>query len=230
MPVDIGLCMNLGVARSVSPYAGYALALDFKNQQYWAGGTKYALLSSIPGYAYADAVDNIPNIGANGYSNDTNSDFHVTSPITVEQDFILWAIVNWGAAAGGNEWPAGISNTTTAEIMAVLRGAAGTLSGFAAHGGSSVNPLSGKSATTGRTVVLMRRKATLTTGAAKAADLSVAVSAESTVVTFPTITALYIGGFGPVGGLVPATSFIEGVFVQTGTFSDAQLTALLTAA
>jgi hypothetical protein len=230
MPTDIGICLNLGIGRSASPYAGYALALDFKNQQYWASGTKYAALSSVPGYAYADAVDNVPNIGANGYSNDTNSDFHVTSPITVEQDFILWAIVNWGAAAGGNEWAASISNATATEIMALLRNATGTLSAFTAHGGSNVNPLSGKSATTGRTAFLLRRRGTLTTAAAKAADLSVSVSAESTVITFPTITALYIGGFAAASGLVPSTSFIEGVFVQTGTFSDAQLTALLTAA
>jgi hypothetical protein len=74
-----------GLASSTSltnPYANYALALDFDDQQYWSGGTQAASLSALSGYTFTrsgtqGAIDsdnsidsfaaNVPAINGNGY-------------------------------------------------------------------------------------------------------------------------------------------------------------------
>ena len=50
--LSLGGGIALAKATTSSPFASYALALDFKNGQYWSGGTQAASLSALPGYSY----------------------------------------------------------------------------------------------------------------------------------------------------------------------------------
>ncbi len=214
--------------RRRSAYASYSVALDFKNADYWYGGTKYAL-SAVPGYVYTDAVDNTPNVGASGYSNDTSSAFRVNTPITTEQDFVLYVVVNFSAATDAtNQWAAAISDGTINHIFANYRAAGGQAAAYS----QGVTEFTGVVVTTGRTVILLRRRAGKNTGAVKVAGGTVTVGTEGGAVAFPTgLARLGIASYDGAGtGALPVGHFIEGVFIRTGTFDDAALTSLLAAA
>jgi hypothetical protein len=226
----IGISPAIGGGAAAPAASLFAFYLDFKNANYWRDGTHYGAISAVPGYSYSDGVDNIPNIGASGYSNDTSSDFHFTPPFTVECDFIMYAIVNWSASTGADEAPLSISDNSFSNILSAYRAFNDSLRGYATPGAGAYP--TGKSATSGRTVIALRRRSGKNTGGAKAADGSVALSAEDGAgVAFPAgLTRLQVGGFFSGIGQIAPGSFTEGVFVKLGTFSDGDMTALLTAA
>lgn len=78
----IGLGLFLSSQGGNPPYASHAFALDFDSQDYWAGGTNYATLASVPGYTFTRSgeqgavdsdgsvdwfADNVPAINGAGY-------------------------------------------------------------------------------------------------------------------------------------------------------------------
>jgi hypothetical protein len=83
MSLGLGLGLSLRTPRGASsPYAAYALALDFEGSEYWAGGTRAANLAALSGYSFTrtgeqraedtdDQVDsfaaNVPAINGYGY-------------------------------------------------------------------------------------------------------------------------------------------------------------------
>jgi hypothetical protein len=109
-----------------SPYAGYAIALDFDSQKYWAGGTRYNPLSAFPGYTFTrsgeqGAVDasgavqwfaaNVPAINSAGY--------HAYGALT---NLLIYSqqIDQWSFQSGATITPNNITapdGTSTADTM-----------------------------------------------------------------------------------------------------------------
>lgn len=211
-----------------NPYAGYAAYFDFVNQRYAYNGAQVASLSAMPGYVYTDS-DNTPNISASGYLDDvTTTAFRITSPVTTEQDFIFWAVVNFSAVTdGGNQWPASISDGTINEVFSLLRDSTG-LGMFYSEGTATS---SGVVLGAGRAVILGRRRSGKNTAAVKTSGSVVTVGTESGAIAFPTgLTRIGIASYDGAGSGWPDTHYIQGVYLRTGTFSDAALTTILGAA
>lgn len=141
-----------------------------------------------------------------------------TNPILVDQDFIWYIVANFSKVAGAVEV---LSLLTTAGHF-FERDAAGTL--FFRNNG--VEDRFGQTlAGAGRAVVLVRRRSGKTTIATKVAS-SVVVGTESAVTAFASSTSAMIVGAFSAG--FELNGVMEGDFFQIGTFSDAQLTTLLT--
>lgn len=224
MPLD--LCINIGLdsGGSQQPYSGYALALDFKNGVYRFGANLYTL-SGLPGYSFTDNVDNLPNMGVNGFTALTAEISRLAAnvcPITTDTDFIWWGTVNLPVA------------DATYDMIATMSGA--TASYLGRHtGGNHVfrdgvsEILSGVAAPAGRNVILARRRGGKSTLAYKLPNLTVTVGAEGGATAWVTqANPLLIGQF--TGGGNQPDGAIEGVFIRLGTFTDQDLTNQLTAA
>ena len=182
------------------------------------GSVTYAglVLGNFPtGAAIIATAGATASIGADSLATTAN-------PYTADQDFILWAVANFDHAA------------TTTEVLTALGQTSGLWLGRSSTGVLVANldgagTYSGPTHNTGRCVILFRRRGGKNTIATKSLT-TVAVGVESGVTTFPTTTnKLYIGQYSGTADFV-INSIAEGVFAQTGTFSDAQLTSILTAA
>lgn len=123
--IDLIPVSHEGVARSI--YASYALALDFDDQDYWAGGTKAALLSSVSGYTFTrsgeqGALDgdgtvdsfaaNVPAINSKGY----HAYGALTNSLLQSQTFenASWLLTNSTVTANNTAAPSG---TQTADKL-----------------------------------------------------------------------------------------------------------------
>jgi hypothetical protein len=143
------------------------------------------------------------------------------NPITVDQDFIFYVVGNATHNASATEILAHMSSAS--QGIRLLRSSAGALGVQNDAFGATI----GATLTTGRYVALYRRRGGKDTVATKIGS-TVAVGVETGLAAFPAAMNSTFGvGKDFAGGSEPGSPE-EGVFVQTGTFSDAQLTTLLT--
>lgn len=154
-----------------------------------------------------------------------------TNPYTADQDFIFWAVVNFKAPSTGTEILANLGGTTLNRIS-LYRDASNVFSVncVGGTGGVQTTVAGGSSGgTTGRAAILYRRRAGKDTIAIKATNGSVGVGVESAATTFAApSSALRVGNY--VDGTFQPNAAVEGVYARTGTFTDADLSAILTAA
>lgn len=219
---------------SLYPYGNYALALDFKNGIYGTSA-KAASLSAISGYAFTDNVDNQPNIVAgSGFTSLTAelSNLRTTAnPATTDQDFIAWVVANWIATSSGVQLLLNLGGTTANRISIYRDGTnVFTVNAVGGTGGAQTTTAgaSGGGAT-GRGAILYRRRSGKDTIAIKATNGSVGVGTESAATTFASpSSALQAGVY--VDGTLQPNATIEFVGIRLGTFTDADLTTILTAA
>jgi hypothetical protein len=149
------------------------------------------------------------------------------NPITVDQDFIWWGVVNLGRhgnteashdiisvlGAAGTHF---LSRSPTAFLDASISGAANYLS-------------TGAQVANGRYAVMIRRRAGKNTLAYKLPTGVVTLELESGVTGFTAPDNGLTLGVYP-GGSDQTDGAIEGVFMRQGTFSDVQIQTILTAA
>jgi hypothetical protein len=156
----------------------------------------------------------------------------VSSPITVEEDFVLWVVVDFREAAPstGRRLLSCTDGTFNNRFLLERVANNGVLTmAYVIAGGAytSINsPLA--QLTPGRCAVLVRRRAGKWTCAAKNSAGTISASAESGLVALPAgLSGIDIGN--QAGGTQP-DSPIEFVGIRRGTFSDADVTAILGAA
>lgn len=143
-----------------------------------------------------------------------------TNPILADQDFIWWAVVNV------------LPSSTTA--VYVTMGGAGNLNlqriatGEFRYTVGGANITAATPITSGRGVIMGRRRGGKDTIAYKIGS-TVTVMAEGLVTVLgATTSTLHIGNYNAAG--LEAGAPIEGIFVRTGAFDDAAITAILAAA
>ncbi len=147
-------------------------------------------------------------------------DFRTTAnPYTADQDFAVWITLDFSAATGtdavlfhlGGDWY--VYRSTTDEIVI----------GYSSGGQVG----SGVTATTERVCALMRRRAGKNTLAVKKAGGAATVGADTARAWPAMTTGLVIGCHG--SSILSAGALIENLKAKTGTFSDAEIQALLDA-
>lgn len=154
----------------------------------------------------------------------------VGEPITTDQDFAFLVTVNYPAAATANQVISEASDGSGSNRFTIYRtGGSGQLAAYIAAANASVGPSSPSTAISiGRGVALLRRRAGKWTLAGRDASGSVAIGTETGVTAFGSLSQLNVGG--SVASSNPADNPIEFAGIRKGTFSDADLTAMLGAA
>lgn len=223
--LSIGSVATFGGSRLL--YPGLDVALDFKNGIYEAANVRYATLASLPGYAFTDNVDNVPNFDANGYRSLTAEVSKLSAtvnPITSDQDFIWWAVVGVPAASGGYEM-----------FLAMNGGNGEYLSrraGPVLAWGSNAREITSAAlvAGSGRIAILGRRRSSKDTLAYKNPAGTVVVETEGSVNVLAAPSSTLNIGFWWAGSPLQPNASIEFVGIRRGTFDDTALTTLLTVA
>jgi hypothetical protein len=136
----------------------------------------------------------------------------VNNPIASDQDYIVWTVID-GVPA----------DTSGIVVSATMTGYMGISSGTTIAWGRN-----GQACATGdRVVILHRRRGGKDTTATKV-NSTVVVAAESGATAFGSPPATVAVAYYPPGNHLSAP--LEGLLIKTGTFSDGDLTAILTAA
>lgn len=147
----------------------------------------------------------------------------LTNPITTDQDFIFYVVVKEiGAVPPASAYDVyGVLGAPYPTAIYLQRDQTGAL---LYQQGTSTS--TGPTAASGRAVLLGRRRGGKDTIATKVGS-TVVIGTESGATTWASPSTLMRIGYysGPQWN---AAASEEGVFIQTGTFSDAQLTTLLT--
>ena len=151
------------------------------------------------------------------------------STVLQDEDFAFWAVANFTAAASAGASLASLSGGTSADMISLQRTGAGALAAIVTAGGTaqSVGGGLGVSVPAGRTVVLVRRRAGKFTAACKAPAGTATIGSEGTAAAMPAVNLVHPGS--EPGGLQTRDA-IEFVGIRKGTFSDAEIAALLQAA
>jgi hypothetical protein len=186
------------------------------------GSVTYAVL--VTGTRQAPYVPIIPTAGA--VASVGGEFFGITPPITTDQDFVFYGVLTLDPSDGNDRWWFGMGDGTLNNGI-FLKGGFTSITAFEASGAVQNVAASGVGyGSGGRFAMLYRRKAGKFSCAVR--DMSgptVTITAE-TATTFPAgINSFRIGNFN--SGNSYRTPLMSGLFIQTGTFSDAQVTALL---
>jgi hypothetical protein len=159
-------------------------------------------------------------IGASALSTTTN-------PITSEQDFVLWAAATLGPASDNKSNFIAILGEEATYGPSLVREWTGGGSVLRARVGSTTLGADGPAfPSAGRVVLLLRRRAGKWTFAYKLPSGTVTVTTEGGATAFPTITSRFGIGL----GANDTDGVVEGAFIRTGTFSDAEIEAILESA
>lgn len=220
----------VGGARS--PYALDAVALDFTGGQYWSGGSQAASLAAMPGYSFTDSVDNTPNVDGSGFTSlvAESSKLVVGNTLTTDQDFVAWAVIDLGASAAHHDAFFSIGTAASDRISAYRVATTGVLNvEVVVASATAATVVGGTTASAARAVLLYRRRGGKNTCATKIGS-TVVIGAEGGTTSFPAVNGFVdIGGFSAFNGNQPNAP-MAGAFMRAGTFSDADITAILTAA
>ncbi len=161
-------------------------------------------------------------------------DLRTASPIASDEDFIFWAVVNYrsGPHSTNPDRPAALSDGTTNNRLFLQRSAtSGSLSAALVVSGGSIltAPGAGAQTTSGRAVILVRRSAGAGAYQMFSKDSGGTISSASPMTaSFPVgINRLDAGSL--LGSNHP-NSLIEFIGIRKGTFSDAEINAILQAA
>ena len=205
-----GTGVNNMVALTFTPTAA-ALTVTVTGSVTYAG----LVLGAFPaGSAIIATAGATAGIGADALTTTAN-------PYTTDQGFIIWGVVNFGEAPVATHFdPAFVIG---ANGIYAYRDTSGLLQVFA-NGGTKSSGVT--VAGTGRAVIMYRRKAGIDTAAVKVGS-TVTIGSSFTLAWVAPTTALAVG---TLVGSDLLNGNVEGVFAQTGTFSDAQITTILTAA
>lgn len=199
----------------LSPYAYYALALDFDSAAYWVNGTSYAL-TALPGYAYtrsgakgeinaltgADLIDDfaanvagvVPDIGYWSRRSLTNAILH-------SQEFAngVWSALNGGTVASNTATAP--DGATTADVFTMPAGSASRyqLATIVANSTNTQSVFARKPASGGATAVRLSSNdgATWNTGTSTKLVLTTAwqrLVNVTTLTTASTSLMTHIGG------------------------------------
>lgn len=144
------------------------------------------------------------------------------NPISVDttQDFIWWGVADLEGPADGSTLSVLSSMGGASAYIARLDSGAFTIN-------DGAGDISAGSWPAGRGVVLMRRRAGKTTLGYKTPSNVITVGAESAARTFGSVNTTLRLGNHSIGGH-ETDGALEGVFLRQGTFSDADLTEILT--
>lgn len=157
-----------------------------------------------------------------------NDKMLLAQPIPIDEDWVTWVVANFDHPSGTTERLWCLSDGSTSERILIERAATGALDGLVYTGGSLLTGLScGVNQTTaGRCVVVLRRRAGKYSVSAKSGG-TVGIGTEVAAAYPASLNRLDVGQY---LGVAQANSPVEGIFYKRGTFSDADLTALLGAA
>jgi hypothetical protein len=171
-----------------------------------------------------------PIIATAGSAASTAADALLMSlPLAVDEDFFMWGAAQLSGATGGFGYIFQVdSGADTNRFYAARNGGTGTLEFFA--NSANVSKLADASITFGVSdyiVLGIRRRAGKWTASAKV-NSTVTIRSEGAVTAFP--VGLNRVNVGQNSSANQTNGVIGGVFRRTGTFSDADLTAILGAA
>jgi hypothetical protein len=154
----------------------------------------------------------------------------LSQPMPIDEDWIIYATVNYQAAPPtAGDLPFCFSDGTASNSEATYHPASGTLGALHSNGGATITPGSSVSQTVaGRAALLLRRRGGKYAAAAKNSAGTIGVGADGATTAFA--TGLNRFDIGNQLGLYYVNAPIEFIGYKRGTFSDADLTALLTAA
>jgi hypothetical protein len=144
-------------------------------------------------------------------------------------DFIAWAVINCPNTADSFAFT--LSNGTDSErIYARVFGGVSFETDVTAGGVAQPTPATiGSVFSAGRNVLMVRRKNGIHSIALKKPDGTIVIGADASgAATLPAITVVDIGAYR--GGTSQINGRVEGFFQRNGTFTDADVTAILTAA
>jgi hypothetical protein len=144
-------------------------------------------------------------------------------------DFIAWAVINCPNTADSFAFT--LSNGTDSErIYARVFGGVSFETDVTAGGIAQPTPATiGSVFSAGRSVLMVRRKNGIHSIALKKPDGTIVIGADASgAATLPAITAVDIGAYR--GGTSQINGRVEGFFQRNGTFTDADITAILQAA
>lgn len=146
-----------------------------------------------------------------------------------DEDFVFWGVASFSAAADAAGTLASLSNGTAANLLSLQRTASGGLAAAVFAGGAAqdIGGGLGVGVTSGRTVLLLRRRAGKFTLGCKAPSGTVTIGSEGGTAAMPPVSIVHPGS---EAGAAQARDPIEFVGIRRGLFSDAELTALLQAA
>ena len=196
------------VSRTFTPAAA-PLTVTVTGQVTYAVLAAGALVAPIIQTAGATAAVAADNLSAS------------VNPVLADADFLWWAACNFGPASAG------------AEVVALMGGNSSWIGRNAGNLYIELNVgtyfVSSPPCIGQRGVVMMRRRGGKTALCHKIGGV-VTLAAESGANALNAGAASFaVGQYGPGGGFAPNVA-IEGVFIRLGTFSDAEITAILTAA
>lgn len=184
----------------------------------------------------AEGTDAGPVIVVAGAAASVGSDsFAVSMPLAATEDFVAWAVVNFTEAAAnpteaqrplvltdGTQGNRIIFSRTTGGVLEVTLNSAGVFIALNDAGDARHQPAAG------RAVILVRFRGQKATTGAKNGSGAVSIGIESTsAITVPASTIARVGSD---SGFSWARSPIEFVGVRKGSFSDAEIVAILQAA
>lgn len=147
-------------------------------------------------------------------------------------DFIVWAIIRLSSLPAANVNPFGAWNGTNNERLYVQISTGGVLSDVVVAGnvsqatGTNPTPIASGG---GRAAVMLRRRSGFYSVAAKKTDGTILIGTDgASTGAIPAVTEIHIGAIyndtGQINGQV------EGLYQRNGTFSDVEITAMLSAA
>jgi hypothetical protein len=143
-----------------------------------------------------------------------------------DEDFFLFGTVNIPSTTTTSyltEFGSGTNNDRM-----VLYATSGALTCFVSAGGVNISPAATHASGNGRVAIGLRRRGGKFTFAAKNVAGTVLVQAEGAAVAMPAASKVFVGSSNGSGA--QPNGAVEGLFVRRGTFSDADLSALLAAA
>jgi hypothetical protein len=153
-------------------------------------------------------------------------DMRFSQPIPVDEDWVLWVVATVSVGAG-NDLLSITDGTANNRVMLYVQ-AGGNLSGRVSVAGANLYNLGVGVSLSGRVAIALRRRSGKYTLATKAADLTVTKSTETAAIAFPAV--LNRIDVGNLLGTASANGPLEFVGFKRATLSDADLTALITAA
>lgn len=155
-------------------------------------------------------------------------DLRIGLPLA-DEDFVFWTTANFSAAANAATALASLSNGSSSSLISLHRSASGGLGGGVSSGGAAQDAGGslGVTVTSGRTVLLLRRRAGKFTLACKAPTGTVKIGSEGAASIMPAVSIVHPGS---EAGASPARDPIEFVGIRRGAFTDAQIAEILHAA
>ncbi len=200
------------VALTFTPTAA-ALTATVTGDVRFAGLMAANLSGAIPIIATGAAT---ASIGASNLSQTGN-------PVTTDQDFIFYAVVNLTEVTSAVQFLASLGSTDANRISLIRDGGQPLVNKKVA----GVNNLTfGITTGTGPLTVLYRRQAGKDSLHTRHAGVTT-IGAETASATFPALDGFVGHGYWPSGPSAELRGEIDDVFVRQGTFTDAQITTLL---